>query len=172
QPKDAIANFQYYSKEQLPPHVGEVIQSVSPFDLMLIMMCHATIITHHYQTRSVQGGRLPEEASQGFNRGNVAVLPQDPGTLHNILPLSLDDINVSVCVVFTGGAFRPSVEALCTFMPVLVMKSRVKCLIEWLSNNNEWYSANSIHLSDENLNSLVEGDNDSSVLHGIQIAHV
>ncbi|KAI6138950.1 hypothetical protein BKA82DRAFT_144439, partial [Pisolithus tinctorius] len=92
--------------------------------------------------------------SQHFNRGNVALLPQDPSTLSNVLPPTLRDLCGAVCVVFAGGSFRPSMDALQRFPLVLVSKSRVKCIIEWLMSNNEWYMKNGISFSPENLASL------------------
>ncbi|KAI6152591.1 hypothetical protein BKA82DRAFT_168208, partial [Pisolithus tinctorius] len=155
QPKDAIANFQYYAVSELPNDVQQSIQTSSVVELILVTACHATIIIHHYQTRSVQGAHVPEEASQQFNRGNIALLPQDPSSLSNVLPPTMSDLQGAVCVVFAGGTFHPSADALWKFWPVLVSKLRVKCIIEWLVSNNEWYSKNGITFSAENLAALV-----------------
>ena len=171
QPKNAIANFQYYGISELPDDVRDAILTASPFEVMLVALCCATVITHHYQSKSFRG-RLPDEASQRFNRGNVAILPQDPGTLHRILPPTIDDIKDSVCVVFAGGKFTPTKETLKQFPPVLVSKRKVKCLIEWLIANNEWYKSYGVTFSAENLENLVDGDNDLGVLRGIQIHHL
>ncbi|KIN93729.1 hypothetical protein M404DRAFT_170430 [Pisolithus tinctorius Marx 270] len=122
--------------------------------------------------KSICGGHIPEEASQCFNRGNVALLPQDPSALSNDLPLMPSNLHGTVCVVFTGGSFCPSVEALQRFPPVLVSKSRVKCIIEWLMSNNEWYMKNGISFSAENLVALVHSSNNSVVLQGIEITHL
>ena len=84
---------------------------------------------------------MPEEASQHYNRGNAAILPQDPGALRSVLPPPLRDIEGSVCVVFAGGQFTPTKESLKWFSPVLVSKQKVMCLIEWLIANNEWYKS-------------------------------
>ena len=170
-PKDAIANFQYYGMSELPQQVRDAIRTANPFEVMLVALCRATVITHHYQSKSFRG-RLPEEASQRFNRGNVAILPQDPGALHNILPPPINEIEGSVCVIFAGGKFTPTKETLKQFPPVLVSKGRVKCLIEWLIANNEWYKSHGVAFSPENLESVVEGDGDSGILRGIQIHHL
>ncbi|KIO08030.1 hypothetical protein M404DRAFT_77745, partial [Pisolithus tinctorius Marx 270] len=124
------------------------------------------------RTRGLRGGRIPEEASQCFNRGNVALLPQDPTSLSNVLPLLLSDMRRVVCVVFAGVAFRPSVEALRKFPLVLVSRSRVKSVIEWLISNNEWYVESGITFSAENLVALVMGGEDTGVLQGIEITHL
>ena len=170
-PKDAIANFQYYGISELPDEVKEAILTASPFEVMLVALCRATVITHHYQSKSLRG-RLPDEVSQRFNRGNIAILPQDPGALRSILPPAIDDIEGSVCVVFAGGKFTPTKETLKRFPPVLVSKRKVKCIIDWLIANNEWYKSHGVTFSAENLETLVDSDGDSGVLRGIQIHHL
>lgn len=115
---------------------------------------------------------MPEEATQRYNRGNVAILPQDPGALRSMLPPPLSDIEGSVCVVFTGGQFTPMKESLKHFTPVLVSKQKVMCLIEWLIANNEWYKSHGVRFSAENLGELIDGDDDCGVLCGIQIHHL
>ncbi|KIK21227.1 hypothetical protein PISMIDRAFT_12465 [Pisolithus microcarpus 441] len=102
------------------------------------------------------GGRVPEEAVQRFNRGNVAVLPQDPVDLRRVLPPSYDELRDSICVVFSGGRFKPTVESLQCFRPVLVNKS-----------NREGVS-----FSQKNLDRLVCGEGDCAVFPGIEIHHL
>ncbi|KIO09043.1 hypothetical protein M404DRAFT_70971, partial [Pisolithus tinctorius Marx 270] len=104
--------------------------------------------------------------------GNVALLPQDPTSLSNVLPPSPSDMRGVVCMVFAGAAFHPSVEALRKFPPVLVSRSRVKSVIEWLISNNEWYAESGITFSAENLAALVVGGEDTGVLQGIEITHL
>ncbi|KAI6144160.1 hypothetical protein BKA82DRAFT_143905 [Pisolithus tinctorius] len=53
QPKDAMANFQYYMHVELPQEVQDSIGSASSLELMLVAACCATVITHHYQTKSI-----------------------------------------------------------------------------------------------------------------------
>lgn len=48
----------------------------------------------------------------------------------------------------------------------------MKCLIDWLIANNEWYKSCGVTFSADNLESLVDGDSNSGVLHGIQIHHL
>ncbi|KIN96850.1 hypothetical protein M404DRAFT_72143, partial [Pisolithus tinctorius Marx 270] len=83
--------------------------------------------------------------------GNVALFPQDPSSLSNVLPPMQNDLQGTVCVMFASGSFHPSPDTLWKFPPVLVSRSRVKCVIEWLISNNEWYSKNGITFSTENL---------------------
>lgn len=170
-PKDGVANFQYYAISELPHDVRDVIMTATPFEVMLVALCRAMVVTHHYQLKSFQSC-LPKEASQCFNRGNVAILPQDPGVLQRILPSSIDEIDGAVCVIFVGGKFAPTKETLKRFSPVLVSKYRVKCLLEWLVANNEWYKSHSVTFSADNLENLIDGDGNSGVLCGIEIHHL
>ncbi|KAI6014874.1 hypothetical protein BKA83DRAFT_4465681 [Pisolithus microcarpus] len=89
QPRDSLANFQYYG-----------LSHASPFDIMLVSMCRASTITHHFSSESRRGGCVPEEAMQRFSCGNIAILPQEPCMLY------------SVCVVFSGGKYSPTQESL------------------------------------------------------------
>lgn len=69
--------------------------------MLKVALCDVTIIN------SICGTWLI--ASQGFNRGNVAILLQDPGALRSsIVSPSLEDIEG---VVFAGGALRMTREA-------------------------------------------------------------
>lgn len=171
-PKDAMANFQYYGLSEIPEDIKDAILTASPFEVMLVALCRATVVTHHYQSKTFRGGRLPEEASQRFNRGNVAILPQDPGALRSVLPPAVSDLEGSVCVVFAGGRFTPTKESLKRFAPVLVSKQKVRRLIEWLIANNEWYKSHGVRFSAENLAEVIEGVDDCGVLRGIQIHHL
>ena len=171
-PKDAMANFQYYGLSEIPEDIKDAILMASPFEVMLVALCRATVVTHHYQSKSFRGGRLPEEASQRFNRGNVAILPQDPGALRSVLPPAVSDLEGSVCVVFAGGQFIPTRENLKRFAPVLISKKKVRRLIEWLISNNEWYKSQGVRFSAENLAEVIEGEGDCGVLRGIQIHHL
>ncbi|KAI6140183.1 hypothetical protein BKA82DRAFT_4019672 [Pisolithus tinctorius] len=96
QPKDAIANFQYYGLDELLHDIWESIHAASALELMLVAACQATIVTHHYQIRGIRGGQVPEEASQQFNRGNIALFPQDPFVLSNGITFSPENLALLV----------------------------------------------------------------------------
>ncbi|KAI5999528.1 hypothetical protein EDD15DRAFT_2386343 [Pisolithus albus] len=152
-PRDSIANFQYYGCAELPCEVADVFRIASTFNIMLVSM-------------------LPEETVQRFNHGNVTVLPQDPFNLHTVLPPSFDELRDSVCVVFSGGRFKPTIESLQSFHPVLVKKSNGCCLIEFLVSNNSWYRHEGMQFSQQNLDNLLSGEGDSAIFPGLQIHHL
>lgn len=112
QPKLALANFLYYGRERLPEDVSLAFSTASQFDLLLIARSRSSRLTFHFVQRGRRGGYIPEEASQRFNRGNVAIFPQGPGPLRDILPPSVDDVRDTVCVLFSGGRSKPTAEAL------------------------------------------------------------
>lgn len=115
-------------------------------------MSRASSVTHHYSVKGRGGGRVPEEVVQRFNRGNVAILPQDPGALTTVLPPSVSQLRDAVCVVFCGGRFKPTKESLRRFRPVLVCEG--------------------VRLSNRNLEDLVLGTGDEGVFRGIEIHHL
>jgi hypothetical protein len=172
QPKFALANFLYYGRERLPADVLDAFCTASPFDLQLISRCRSSTITHHFVRRGARGGYIPEERSQRFNRGNVAIFPQDPGPLRDVLPPDNHDIRDTVCVLFSGGGSRPTADTLKRFGPVLVRKSKVKNMINFLVDNNEWYQAAGIRYSEANMANLFgpsEEESDVGVLQFMQV---
>ncbi|KAI6004020.1 hypothetical protein EDD15DRAFT_2385121 [Pisolithus albus] len=139
---------------------------------MLVSMCRASTITHHFSTESRRGGRVPEEATQRFNRGNIAILPQEPRSLCKVLPPTYDELRDSICVVFSGGKYSPTRESLQHFRPVLVSKSKVKVMLNFFITNNPWYQRECVRFSEDNLNDLISGLGDSGVFRGIEIHHL
>jgi hypothetical protein len=175
QPKYALANFLYYGHESLPIDMASAFASASPFNLLLVSRARSSVVMHHYIRRGYSGGYVPEECSQRFNRGNVAVFPQEPGHLRSVLPPSGEDIRDTVCVMFTGGSQKPTVDTLKMFRPVLVSKRKVQTMVEFLVSSNEWYTSDGITYSQANMDDLfskADADDDAGVLQHMQIIHV
>ncbi|KAF8122489.1 hypothetical protein EV363DRAFT_1104622, partial [Boletus edulis] len=174
QPKFALANFLYYGRERLPEDVSEAFATASPFELMLISRCRSSTVTHHFVRRGARGGYVPEECSQRFNRGNVAIFPQDPGPLRDLLPPNGDDIRDTICVLFSGGGQKPTVDSLKRFGPVLVCKSKVSRIIDFLVTKNEWYQSIGVRYSEANMASLFDhslAEDDYGVMQCMQVEH-
>ncbi|KIK92277.1 hypothetical protein PAXRUDRAFT_147670 [Paxillus rubicundulus Ve08.2h10] len=175
QPKNSLANFQYYGRERLDETTSQVFENTSPFDLTLILRAWALTVTFHYNTHSSRGGYTPEETHQRYNCGNVAVLPQEPGQLRKVLPPSRNDICNTICVLFTSGRVKPTVEVLKKSQPVLVTKSRVEKMIKFLLTNNEWYMGGDTVNSEETMADLFGPEFDGmneGVLHHMEISHL
>ncbi|KAG2743634.1 hypothetical protein P692DRAFT_20745581, partial [Suillus brevipes Sb2] len=87
QPVNSLANFQYYGHEKLPDDIRDAFARASAYDLMLIARARASQITHFYAHKpSGWQNWLGEEGSQRYNKGNVAIRPQDSTQLRTLLP--------------------------------------------------------------------------------------
>ncbi|EIW63237.1 uncharacterized protein TRAVEDRAFT_43541 [Trametes versicolor FP-101664 SS1] len=78
-------------------------------------------------------------ASQGCVKGNVAIHPQDATHLNDVLPPTSSVIHDMVCAVFVGES-KPTKETIQAFKPILVRKSRLKLMIDFLIERNPWYT--------------------------------
>jgi hypothetical protein len=60
-----------------------------------------------------------------------------------ILPPDGDDIQDTICVLFSGCGLnrKPTVESLKRFGPVLICKSRIIRMLNFLVSQNEWYQS-------------------------------
>ena len=52
-PKDV----QYYGWSEIPDDVRDAIRTASPLEVMIVALCRAAVITHHYQSKSFQASR-------------------------------------------------------------------------------------------------------------------
>jgi hypothetical protein len=116
-------------------------------ELQLVSACRATQISYCYTA---------DRTSQRFSRGNVVIIPQDIGSLHNVLPPSPEELEYAVCVLFIGSDTQVSASNLARLGPVLVSKNRVERLIRFLATENEQYKNAHIAFSRENLKRLTD----------------
>ncbi|KAG9310604.1 hypothetical protein JVU11DRAFT_9169 [Chiua virens] len=146
QPLFSLANFKYYARDRLPPEVAHAFDTASPFDLALISRCRASKVTHHFIRRGARGGYIPEESSQRFNRGNVAIFPQDINSLRNVLPPEPDDLEE--IRAYTGMQIQ--------------------------GGNNEWYQTDDVQYSEQNMRRLfpsADYGSDYGLLDCLQAEH-
>lgn len=179
QPVDSLANFQYYGNDCLPDDVRAAFSSATKFDIMMVARCRASTITHffvHNPKSSVYGGKV--DSSQRYNRGNVAILPQDTTVLRHILPPTASEINGSMCALFIGGTDEPTKANIAKLSPVLVSKRRVKTMLDFLLENNKWYQEANVLFSEDNLNALYSDHTadglpvNESVPVAVELAHL
>ena len=175
QPLDSLANFQYYAHGELPDKVRQGFQQASMYDLMLIARSRTTRITHLFSSK--QGSSLSGDpsVSQRYNRGNVAILPQDSVHLRDVLPPSADEISEAMCTLFVGGDTKPTVSNIANLGPVLVSKGVVKTLIDFLLGNNPWYVDSGVSFSLDNFNALFDKLHDGvdrAPLTAVSICHL
>ncbi|KAI6138826.1 hypothetical protein BKA82DRAFT_3989438, partial [Pisolithus tinctorius] len=63
-----------------------------------------------------------------------------------LLP-SVDDVKDTLCVVFCSRKFTPTKEVLMHFCPMLVSKSKVEIMINFLIAENQWYKLSSVRFN-------------------------
>ena len=106
----------------------------------------------------------------------MGIHPQDATHLNEYLPPSTDMIRDTICAVFVGQS-KPTRETMQMLSPVLVRKSRVKTLIQFLTSRNPMYRPAGLFagFSQMNLDALF-GPNTSEVDEGIacgmEVAHL
>lgn len=176
QPLDSLANFQYYGIDELPAEVKNAFAHSTMFDILMVARSRATRITHLYSQKpnSSIWGTDPRN-SQGYSKGNVAILPQDSVSLRRVVPPNKSEIERAMCALFTGGKTKPTRENIARLSPVLVSKTRIRTLIDFLLEENPWYIHSGMTFSSNNLADLfpsVEGDNEEGVPSGVDICHL
>lgn len=175
QPLDSLANFQYYAIHELPGPVKAAFNNASMFDLMMVARCRATRITHLFSKKkdNPQYG-IPEDQSQRYNKGNVAILPQNTINLRNVLPPDSSEIAEAMCALFIGSDTKPTIDNIERLRPVLVSKNIITVLIEFLTTKNFWYTNAGVKFSQTNLDALFDTgqDIDTSIPKSIQICHL
>ncbi|KAI9069268.1 hypothetical protein FKP32DRAFT_1641248, partial [Trametes sanguinea] len=155
-PKFALANWLYYGHERLPGDVRAAFNVSTHVERMLVSRARASRIS--YKFSQLPGHYLEgtdPRISQSCVKGNIAVHPQDATHLNSVLPPANDIIRDSICAVFVGET-KPTRETIEKLKPVLVRKSRVKRMIEFLTANNPWYAPSHqfAGMSQQNLDTL------------------
>ncbi|EIM87295.1 uncharacterized protein STEHIDRAFT_56488, partial [Stereum hirsutum FP-91666 SS1] len=153
QPPDAISNYQYYGYGRLPSAVHDAFRHSTMHEKLLVAACSATNISH---VISEAKGGFPG-APQRFCQNNVAIIPQDVGTLHRLLPPSKEDVGFSMCVLFIGKGGRPNMDTIRSMEPLLVSKNRVETMLRFLIENNPHYREASVAFSHQNLDAICSG---------------
>ena len=126
-----------YAYSELPPEVIEAFRQASMFDLMLVAHACATHISFLLNDKSGFSG--DSRVCQGFVKGNVAVLPQDTLMLHTVIPPDRGEICDAMCTLLIGHDVTPTRENIVSLGPILVNKSVVRTLANFLVARNEWY---------------------------------
>jgi hypothetical protein len=132
-PEFALANWLYYAQDRLPQEVCEAFETASPFELQLVMRATGTRIIHRYSDKD------PSLGTQKYNKGSLLVLPQDSLSVRKFLPPSTDSVCDTMCALFIGNEL-PTRENISKLGPVLVRKSKIKIIIEFLVGNNRFYA--------------------------------
>ncbi|KAH9855863.1 hypothetical protein C2E23DRAFT_948009, partial [Lenzites betulinus] len=138
-PKYALANWLYYAHDRLPDEVATAFQESTQMERMLIARARASTISFKFcQMKNHYLYGTDPSVSQSCVKGNIAIHPQDAAHLNDVLPPGNDAIRDSVCAVFVGEQ-KPTLRNIEKLGPVLVRKSRVKSMIEFLLRHNLSY---------------------------------
>ncbi|KAH6869221.1 hypothetical protein BKA70DRAFT_1379694 [Coprinopsis sp. MPI-PUGE-AT-0042] len=147
-PRFALANWLYYAKEQLPEKVKHALEESTET---------ALLDSSVFRTR------------RGM-KGNIVVCPLDVIRVNEVLPPGPELIEDTLCVICVGDK-EPTRSTVEKFHPVLVRKSRVKHVIEFLLEHNPHYGIVSGFrgYDEEKLNGLFQGNHDTGLLEAAKI---
>ncbi|KAH9848473.1 hypothetical protein C2E23DRAFT_739605, partial [Lenzites betulinus] len=175
-PLYALANWLYYGHDRLPESVKEAFLSSTTPERMLISRARSSRVSFKFS--ELKNHRLygtDPHTSQGCVKGNVAIHPQDAAHLTDVLPPCNDAIRDTLCAVFVGRS-QPTMQNIRELSPVLVRKSRVKLMIDFLMAKNPKYAISDTFrgYSQQNMDKLFENGSqgDQSILCAMEIGHL
>ncbi|KAI9061815.1 hypothetical protein FKP32DRAFT_1726256, partial [Trametes sanguinea] len=178
-PRYALANWLYYAREKLPQRTENAFASATHLELMLVARARASVISYKFRQSSdnqATPGTHGHPTSQRYVKGNVAIHPQDATHLSNVLPPSNDVIRDSVCALFVGKR-KPTKETIASLRPIVVRKSVVKDMIDFLTTHNPHYRVSrEFHgYSQENMDNLL-GERTAGLHEGVpcsmEVGHI
>ena len=176
-PKYALANWLYYGHDRLPADVKQAFEEATQVERVLVSRARASKISFRFcETKGHYLYGTDPHTSQSYVRGNVGIHPQDATHLHEYLPPGNDVIRDTICAVFVGQT-KPTPETMHRLFPVLVRKSRVSTLIQFLTSHNPMYRPAGLFagFSQINMDALFGPGTDGveeGVPCGMEIAHV
>lgn len=108
-------------------------------------------------------------------KGSVIVVPLDMIRMNSVIPPNNSSIRDTMCAMFISNVL-PSKQALIEskLRPVLVCKSRVKTMIEFLLAHNPQYrpTKGGLNFSQENLDKLFDSNGEEGVPASAEIGHI
>ncbi|PPQ81034.1 hypothetical protein CVT26_002879 [Gymnopilus dilepis] len=173
-PKFALSNWLYYGYDALPAEVADSFRQSSLFEKMLICRARCNSVICRFNAKQVG----ENAASDALNRerkgmrGNVMVAPLDVFRMNDVIPPQSQTIRDTMCAIFVGDRL-PTRTTLSKYSPVLVRKTRVKALIQFLIANNPYYRPSAdFSFSQSNLDSLFEECSDEGILSSVHIGYI
>lgn len=171
-PKLCLANWLYYGHEALPAVIRQAFDNSTQFDRLLVARARGSRISYRFTELKRKRLKFDDEpntsydsmTAQRFVKGNVIVMPQNSTQLNSVLPPPPEVIRDTVCAVFVATA-KPTTATIRKLSPVLARKSTIRTIVEFLVAENPYYACDSTFhgLSQQNLDSLFEGNDDSNV---------
>ncbi|KAF5335144.1 hypothetical protein D9611_010826 [Ephemerocybe angulata] len=174
-PKFALSNWLYYARERLPEDVALGFANMSVFEKALICRVRTNSLLCRFSLEGVEKDPRNDNFVQRRRhmRGNIVSTPLDVARTSTALPPPASEIKDTLCALITSSNV-PSDATIETLTPIMVRKSRVKRLIEFLVGNNPHYTKcdGFKGFSSEYLNNLFEGTTDSGVPAAATIGHI
>ncbi|KAJ7914190.1 hypothetical protein B0H13DRAFT_2325516 [Mycena leptocephala] len=149
QPPDSLANFHYFGRDELPADIDE-----------------------NNSFSDKKAGEQPDEvqaASQKYSKGNIAIFTQDVATLRRVLPPPKEEIHEAMCALFIGPSTVPTRDNIKTLRPVVVSKTRVQKMLNFLLTRNAFYISAGLKFSAQNLDDIFTADGDEGVPDAVDI---
>ncbi|KAI0328315.1 hypothetical protein GY45DRAFT_1255266, partial [Cubamyces sp. BRFM 1775] len=177
QPRFALSNWLYYGHECLPEEVKAAFDASTHLERQLVSRARASRISYRFcelKGHSLYG--TDWASSQSCVKGNIAIHPQDATHLNDVLPPHNDVVKDSICAVFVGET-KPSYKNIRQLKPILVRKSRVRTMINFLTRHNPMYKTDTAFrgLSQHNLDNLFGPDTagvDEGIPCAMEIGHI
>ncbi|PPQ75301.1 hypothetical protein CVT26_015246 [Gymnopilus dilepis] len=170
-PKFALCNWLYYGRAELPEEIKRAFGESSMFERMLISRARSNSICCKFNVSGEERKSKRNEGMQKGIRGNIMVAPLDAIRLHAILPPKIDHKDTMTAVV-VGDKF-PTKDTISKLGPVLVRKSRIKTLLEFLMSNNSHYApSDELVYSQENLDAIHDSTEGAEVPKTVSIGHL
>lgn len=176
-PKFALANWLYHGYDELPSDVTEAFNAATRFDLRLISRARASRICVRFtDLPSRQPGDTKAAVAQRFSKGNIMVMPQDVTDMCDILPPGPESLKDTMSVLFVLNR-RLDKAIIERMQPILVRKSRVRKMIEFLLEHNPHYQKDTGFqgFSQENMDAVFDrsnGNNDEAIPACVEIGHI
>ncbi|KAJ7692402.1 hypothetical protein B0H17DRAFT_934044, partial [Mycena rosella] len=107
-----------------------------------------------------------------YSKGNVAIFAQYVGTVGSLLPPPREEIAEAMCALFIGSETVPTRDNIKKLGPVLVSKTRVQTILDFLLKENAYYVASGTTFSQSNFDNMLgsEWDGmDAGIPSGIEL---
>ncbi|TEB28815.1 hypothetical protein FA13DRAFT_1690512, partial [Coprinellus micaceus] len=172
-PRFALCNWLYYARDELPHDVLTAFQAMSVFEKALICRTRTNSILCRFRGFDDENSGEIFTAKRRHIRGNIISTPLDTIHINDILPPSSDTIGDTMCALLISST-PPTRSALAKLHPILVRKSRVRLLIDFLVRNNPHYQKSESFrgFSSAHLDRLFEGPNDVGIPRAVRIGHL
>ncbi|KAF5310090.1 hypothetical protein D9619_010532 [Psilocybe cf. subviscida] len=178
-PKFALANDLYAALGAMPVESRAAFEEATILDRKLVCRARCNNICckfvkddasnpHHSSHSTLSRARLGV-------KGNVMVVPLDTIRMNAVVPPPISSIKDTICAVFVGTS-KPSQKDIMTskYSPVLVRRSRVKAMLQFLLQFNPYYNPinGGISYSEENLNALFPLHSDEDVPTSVEVGYI